>query len=89
MRENELTSMAPDWTPAPSNSARVSHWTRTGGGAANRGVRTLPAGSPSVHWFENALAGLQGRSIENFSTLLLVWHLIALSICCVAYDLLD
>ena len=63
--ENEPTSAAADWTPAPRRFARASQRMGAGGGAASRGIRSSLAGSPPGDPFKNALARLQGRSIEN------------------------
>jgi len=84
-----MTSAAPDWTPVASKDASASLATRTDCGAASRNFRTLPAGSSSYVWFKNALVALQKRPFGEFSTLPLVWPLIALTIGGVAYGLLD
>jgi hypothetical protein len=51
MQKNRLTSkeiFAPDWTSARAKSRfGIGNGTR-GGGGASRGIRTPPAGSPSI-----------------------------------------
>ena|SRR5208283_2119891 len=88
-REQQMTSLAPDWTPAPSKPASASYSTRVGSGADSGDIRTPPDGSPRYFLFENAFAWLQKRSMRKFSTLLLVGTLMALTIGSMAYGLLS
>jgi hypothetical protein len=83
------TELVPNWTAAPEQLALVSSSIGPGDGVVSRGNRTPPAAAPSTLKLGFELRTLQNRSIAKFSTLLLVWHLIILTIGGMAYDLLD
>jgi hypothetical protein len=75
------------WTPL-AESARTLRCVVTPGGTASPCDSGQRVDSTSVSKLKSALISLQNRSTVRFSTLLLVWHLILLTIGSVAYDLL-
>jgi hypothetical protein len=89
MLEDKTAFAASDWTPAPSEPAVRFCTAQLAYATDQHEIRALSAASPSASLFKNALSQLQKRPIVKSSTLVLVWHLIVLSICSVAYDLLD